>query len=133
MIVDVTCKTDRFNLSVVRSDFINDCCFGEDFSRWLVAAMLEVGIEAHVLGMEDFGWANQATCEGASYLVCVAGNSDGDPCHPDYGEWHVMFERRATWTQKLFQKNKASATDPVIGKVVRILQASGLLDVVVEP
>jgi hypothetical protein len=32
MVVDITCKTDRFNLSVVGPDFINDCCFGEDFS-----------------------------------------------------------------------------------------------------
>ena len=43
MIIDITCRTDRFNLSVVGADFINDCCFGEDFSRWLVGALRAAG------------------------------------------------------------------------------------------
>lgn len=60
MIVDVTCRTDRFNLTVVGPDFINDGCYGEDFSRWLVSALSEAGVPADVICMEDFGWANQA-------------------------------------------------------------------------
>ena len=72
MIVDITCNTDRFNVSVVGSDFINDCCFGEDFSKWLVSPLLESGVDADVICMEDFGWANQAEYRGASYLMCVA-------------------------------------------------------------
>ncbi|MEQ1525200.1 MAG: hypothetical protein ABL911_00430 [Gallionella sp.] len=76
MHIDVTCKTDRFNLSVVGEDFINDCCFGEDFSNWLVAALESVGVEADLICMEDFGWANLAAFEHINRvrldLICYA-------------------------------------------------------------
>lgn len=133
MIIDITCKTDRFNLSVVGSDFINDCCFGEDFSRWLVSALSEAGVDADVICMEDFGWANQAHYQGVSYLMCIVGNSDEDPGRPNYGEWHVMLERSRTFTQKLLGKNKISANDPIVGKVTGVLRAAEFADVMVEP
>ncbi|WP_262460774.1 hypothetical protein [Alloalcanivorax balearicus] len=132
MIVDITCKTDRFNLSVVGSDFINDCCFGEDFSRWLVVALSEAGVDAEVICMEDFGWANRAEYQGISYLMCVAGNSEEDSGRLNYGEWHVMLERDRTLMQKILGKNKTTPQDPIVGKVMDVLQAAGFVDVEVE-
>lgn len=132
MIVDITCKTDRFNLSVIGSDFINDCCFGEDFSKWLVSALSESGVDADVICMEDFGWASHAKYQGASYLMCVAGNSEEYPSRPNFGEWHVMLERHRSFAQKLLGKNKASAGDPIVGKVVQALREAGFADVKVE-
>lgn len=133
MIVDVTCKTDRFNLSVVGSDFVNDCCFGEDFSDWLVSALLKEGVQADVLCMEDFGWANVATFEGASYLVCVAGATEGHSDRPNFGEWRVMLERRCTLIQKILGKNEISVSDPLVGKVKHVLEAAGFTDVAIQP
>jgi hypothetical protein len=133
VIIDITCKIDRFNLSVVGSDFINDCCFGEDFSKWLVEALTAAGVTADVICMEDFGWANQAEYQRTSYLMCVAGNCDDDPTRPNYGEWHVMLERHRTFMQKLLGQNKASASDPIVGKVVEVLRATGFASVTVEP
>ncbi|MCL2635150.1 MAG: hypothetical protein FWD50_00770 [Betaproteobacteria bacterium] len=132
MIIDITCKTDRFNLSVAGPDFINDCCFGEDFSKWLTEALTAAGVHADVICMEDFGWANQAEHQGASYLMCVGGNSDGEANRPNYGEWHVTLERRRTFMQKLLSENKASASDPIVGKVIEVLQAAGFADVTVD-
>ena len=132
VIVDITCKTDRFNLSVVGSDFINDCCFGEDFSEWLVSALSAVGVSADVICMEDFGWANQAEYQGVSYLMCVAGNSEDDASRPNYGQWHVMLERHRTFAQKLLGKYKTSASDPIVGRITQILRAAGFADVTIE-
>ncbi len=133
MIVEITCKTDRFNLSVVGPDFINDCCFGEDFSKWLVLALSGAGADAEVICMEDFGWANQAECLGVSYLMCVAGNSEEEPGRPNYGEWHVMLERHRTFTQKILGKNKILPTEPIVDKIVQVLRAAGFADVRVWP
>ncbi|WDS35445.1 hypothetical protein [Pseudoxanthomonas sp.] len=133
MIVEITCKTDRFNLSAVGEDFINDCCFGEDFSKWLVAELSGTGVDSDIICMEDFGWANIAEYQGITYLMCVAGNSDEDAARPDYGEWHVMLERSRTFMQKLLGKNKISASDPIIGKVTLVLQRAGFASVTVEP
>jgi hypothetical protein len=133
VIIDITCKTDRFNLSVVGSDFINDCCFGEDFSKWLVLALSEAGVPADVICMEDFGWANQAEHQATSYLMCVAGNSKEDSSRPNYGEWHVMLERNRTLAQRLMRKNKTAKSDPIVGKVTLVLRSAGFSDVAVEP
>lgn len=133
LLIDITFRTDKFNLSVVGSDFINDCCFGEDLSRWLASELPSAGIVADVICMEDFGWANLAECQGAPYLMCVAGNSDEDPANPNCGEWHVMLERERTLVQKLLGRNRISRSDPIVGKVARLLRDAGFAEVAVEP
>jgi len=132
MNIDVTATTDRFNLSVVGEDFINDCCFGEDFSKWLVNELTTVGVDAKVICMEDFGWANQAIYKGGTYLMCVVGNSDDEPDRPNFGTWHVMLEKHRTFKDKIFGKNKATISEPIVEKVVQVLQAAGFSDVKVE-
>lgn len=133
MTIHITCKTDRFNLSIVGLDFINDCCFGENFSKWLVSALSEDGVKADVICMEDYGWANHAEYAGNSYLMSVASTPEGDPAKPNFGEWHVLLDRSRTFMQKLFGQNKGSASDPIVGRVVRALRNAGFADVRVEP
>nr|WP_199043167.1 hypothetical protein [Dyella sp. ASV24] len=133
MIIHITCRTDRFNLSIVGSDFINDCCFGEDFSIWLVQELTASGIAADVIGMEDYGWSNQVEHEGSSYLMNVVGTPEDDSANPNYGEWHVLLERRRTLTQRLLGKNKASRTGPIVKKIAELLSLAGFEAVAVEP
>jgi hypothetical protein len=132
MYIDVNCKTDRFNLSVVGKDFINDCCFGEDFSKWLVDELSKTGVKAKVICMEDFGWANEAIYNGVTYLICIVGNSDEEEDRPNYGSWHVMLERHCTFKDKIFGKNKMSASDPIVDAVVHVLRLAGFSEVTVE-
>ena len=133
MTVHITCKTDRFNLSVVGPDFINDCCFGEDFSNWLVSELSTASVEADVICMEDYGWANYAKLGGITYLMSVGSTPEDDPARPNFGEWHVLLERKRSFAQRLFGQNKASAADPIIGKVIAVLQSAGFANVQVEP
>lgn len=130
--IDITFETEQFNLSVVGADFINDCCFGEDLSNWLATALPSVGVEADLICMEDFGWANLATYQAASYLMCVAGNSDEDPARPNYGEWHVMLERSRTFWQKLLGKNRIEESDPIVDAIAHVLRGAGFEDVEIQ-
>lgn len=129
MHIAITCKTDRFNLSIIGEDFINDCCFGEDFSNWLVAALTEVGVDADVICMEDFGWANQASYDGISYLMCVAGNAEEQSGRPNYGVWHIMLERNRTLLEKVLGKNKTTVSEPIFKKLTEVLQAAEFEDI----
>ena len=133
MISDITCKTDKFNLSVVGADFINDCCFGQDFSNWLVSKLRDTGITANVLCMEDFGWANTAELSGLSYLICIGGKSEAISSQADFGTWHILVETRRTLIQKLRGIGKVSASDPIVSKIVQIVTEAGFSNVVVEP
>jgi hypothetical protein len=52
-----TIETDLFEHRVVGADFINPCCFGQDFAAWLQAQLGH--LDGFVLGepfMEDYGW-----------------------------------------------------------------------------
>ncbi len=125
MPIDITCKTDRFNLSVIGEDFINDCCFGEDFSIWLVEELNDKGLKADVICMEDFGWANQVTLNEQVYLLCIAGNSDKLPNNPNYGEWHVMLEKKRKLKEIILGRNKDNKEEAIYSILKEILISSG--------
>jgi hypothetical protein len=125
MQVSVSCETDKFNLSVVGEDFINDCCFGEDFSEWLVAALTKQGIEADLLCMEDYGWSNVATDGDSSYLLSVSGLSADDKDRPNFGEWIVTMERHRSFMDKLLGRNKITPKDRICLKVTALLREAG--------
>ncbi len=133
MAVSVAFMTDRFNLSVVGDNFINDCCFGEDVSCWLVSALRAQGVAARVICMEDFGWANSASFAGASYLICVGGYSLHEPSRPNYGQWRVVLERRRTLMQAIQGTSKMAEADPLVIKVKQILIDEGFAQVDIEP
>ena len=125
MPIDITCKTDRFNLSVIGEDFINDYCFGEDFSIWLVEELNDKGLKADVICMEDFGWANQVTLNEQVYLLCIAGNSDELPNNPNYGEWHVMLEKKRKLKEIILGRNKDNKEEAIYSILKEILISSG--------
>lgn len=132
MIIDITFKTEQFNLSVVGPDFINDCCFGEELSQWLVGALAQQQIQAGVIGMEDFGWANSAQYDGIDYLICIAGSSDENPAQPDMGEWHIMLERKRSLFQRLLGKNNTTENEALSSIIIDILKAAGFTNITFE-
>ena len=133
MIIDISFKTAQFNLSIVGSDFTNDCCFGEDLSQWLVEALNKQHIDAGIICMEDFGWANHAKYDGIEYLICIAGSSDENPAQPNMGEWHVMLERKRSLIQKILGNNKGCKSEPFINAVIDILKEAGFSNIKIEP
>jgi hypothetical protein len=52
-----TLKTDRFNVTTPRANFINPRCFGEDFAVWLKSLLEKQGLNVSRLVQEDWGWA----------------------------------------------------------------------------
>jgi hypothetical protein len=119
--VDILFNTDRFNLSEEMEHFINPCCFGEDFAKWLRERLAEAGVEASEEGQEDWGWYLDASKDGASYFVGVGGESDGKPGQPNFGGWRVMIERKRSMKERLLGRNLDMGPLPEI--VLQILRA----------
>jgi len=54
-----TVESDRFEHRIVRSHFINPCCFGEDLANWLREQLRRLsgrGFEIDEPLQEDYGW-----------------------------------------------------------------------------
>lgn len=110
--VDILFSTARFNLSKVGSNFINDCCFGEDLVAWLRDKMFSAGHTADEPYQEDWGWEVEFRRDSQKYFVGASGISDQDPVRPDYGEWRVFVEHRRSLKDRLLQRthdNRLSA------------------------
>jgi hypothetical protein len=63
--------SEAFNTCEPRPYFINECCFGDDLARWLIARMRANGVETDdEPGQEDFGWYfGYRTADGAYLFV----------------------------------------------------------------
>ena len=108
---DVIFSTDRFNLSVPREYFINDCCFGDDVAQWLVERLRGCGVSASEPGQEDWGWYFDARHGDWSYFVGVGGNADEEPARSNRGEWRLIVEKHRTLWEKLTGANLIGEDD----------------------
>ena len=127
----ITGKTDRFNLSVVKDNFINEACFGVDFSHWLVTVLDARGVGAFVMGMDKNGWENVLKYEGETWLLHISGASDFDSARPNYGTWRLLLERQRSWWQKLMG-SKNAAGDALGEKIAQILAGGRFEEVSIE-
>jgi hypothetical protein len=122
MLYHILFTARRFNLSEVKSHFINDCCFGEDLADWLRLQLAARGAEVHPIYQEDWGWEFRATHSGGSYYIGVGGNSDEDASDKNRGEWRVMISKRRSLTERLLGNNKLVEHEPIIATIKEILQ-----------
>jgi hypothetical protein len=63
--------TDLFEVATPGENFINPRCFGEDFSVWLRARLVEAGIETSEPIQEDWGWVLLVKQKGRTFTVSI--------------------------------------------------------------
>jgi len=74
----VTFRSNKFNTSISKPNYINPECFGDDLAEWLVRELISARIAADSkLGQEDFGWYLGFTCGPNKYDFIVGFNPDG--------------------------------------------------------
>ena len=120
---DLLFETNRFNLSEVKANFINPCCFGEDLATWLRSKLLEKGVEVTEPDQEDWGWYIEANYRGSWYFLGVGGNSGEAGANKNQGEWRVMVEKRRSLREQLAGKDGMSKADEMMLAIREILTA----------
>jgi len=130
--ITISCKTSRFNTSETKEDFINDCCFGEDFSEWVTQEISKNGAIADVVCMEDFGWFNQVKCDDQTYGLAISGYSENLPNNPNYGSWFLSFDKKRAFVEVLLGKNKDSKEESIFKIVFDLLNKAGFDEVCFE-
>jgi hypothetical protein len=87
----VTFQSAAFNTSEPKGYFINDCCYGDDVAKWLIAELHKGGIETDdEPGQEDFGWYFGFRVGETDYQL-VLGHRPEDG--PENGLWIGWLER----------------------------------------
>lgn len=119
-------ESAKFNLSKEKNNFINPCCFGEDFATWLKPKLESSGIEVSDVYQEDWGWEINCAHNGQRYYLGLGGLPEIEG--KDQGEWRVMFTKPRSFVQALLSKNKLSKDEPIISIVLSILNREGFND-----
>ena len=120
--ITLECQTSRFNLSETKDDFINDCCFGEDFSQWITAELSRNGADADAVCMEDYGWFNCFSCEGHHYGLSISGYSEEDPNDPNFGSWFLSLDKKRTFWERITGRNKESENEQIVQIIIDTLK-----------
>ena len=123
MHVGLLFQSNRFNLSEVKSHFINPICFGEDVAAWLRSRLIERGVPTIEPGQEDWGWYIEAKLNDSNYFLGIGGNSEDSRSDPNQGEWRIIVEKRRSLSEKLFRKNVENSDDPMFKLVAEIIHA----------
>jgi hypothetical protein len=116
--VDLLFETSRFNISQVKENFINPCCFGEDLAEWLRGRFVERGLPATAPGQEDWGWYIYVQQDSQHYFVGVGGNrKEGGE-----GEWRIMVEKKRSLWERIVGKNRMTTSDSIWSVIEDILR-----------
>ncbi len=88
---EVQFHSTLFNCTEPKDYFINDCCFGDDVARWLIARLRAQGVQtADEPSQEDFGWYFDFGAGGAGHCF-ILGFQPNDPQTGD--RWLGWIER----------------------------------------
>jgi hypothetical protein len=112
-------RTDRFNLSKVRENFINPCYFGEDLASWLRSRLVSIIVEASEPYQEDWGWELPVKHGNDSYYLCISGNAD-EPGSGDSGEWRILVEKKRSLWERVTRRITIREDDPLVSLLEQI-------------
>jgi hypothetical protein len=120
----ITVETDLFEHREVKAHFINPCCFGEDFARWLkeqLADLVPAGFELSDSIQEDYGWGFWATHERDRFWIALSFCGDGPTEEP--AQWVVSVDdyRGLNPVKRLFHRPDPQALALVRSRIWRLL------------
>ncbi|RGP55139.1 MULTISPECIES: hypothetical protein [Pseudomonas] len=102
-------KTSMFDVSKERESPINPI-YGISLLAWLKSE-LAGKVEISEPDAEDWGWYSELEFEGNNYLIgaCAYFEEGGNP--NEEIEWVFQVDKRRTFKERLFGKNKMSVSD----------------------
>jgi hypothetical protein len=129
----ITLETALFNHRDVLPNFINPCCFGEDFATWLgreLAPLAEQGFTLSNPIQEDYGWGLWASHDKDPFwiaLSCVE-----DELKAESAQWIVSVDYDAgpNVLKRLFHKPDQQAFAVLRDRLRHVLKSNPAITIV---
>jgi hypothetical protein len=120
----ITVETDLFEHREVKPHFINPCCFGEDFAKWLrreLADLASAGFELSEPIQEDYGWGFWVSHGPDPFWIALSFCGEGPTEEP--GEWVVSvgYDPGLNLLKRLLHKPDAAALAQLRDRVWQVL------------
>jgi len=115
-------RTDLFEATTPRPDFINDRCFGEDFAIWLSQRLQQHGLKPSEPIGEDFGWVLLIPFHGRTYTLSIGIMDDSIRQVPSEWRIDVVFEKPLNGVRSWFQPAPSAELAQLAGILERSLQ-----------
>ena len=123
----MTVETDLFEHREVKPHFINPCCFGEDFAKWLqgqLADLATAGFEFSEPIQEDYGWGFRVRRGKESFWIALSFCGEGPTEEP--AEWvvSVVSDPGLNVLRRLFHRPDAQALARLRARVWQVLRST---------
>ena len=129
----ITVETDMFEHREVKPDFINPCCFGEDFATWLkdqVSALAKSGFAFSDPIQEDYGWGLWARRGKDSFWIAISYLGDGPQESP--AEWVISVDHDPGLNviKRMFHKPDQQALQQLRNDVLKAVTSEAAIRIV---
>jgi len=129
----VAVETDLFEHREVKPHFINSCCFGEDFAKWLkqeLSTITSLGFDLSEVIQEDHGWGFWISHGTARFWVALSfvGNGPREP--PAQWVVSINYDPGLNIVKRLFHKSDQSVLSELRDRVRRILAANNAIKMI---
>lgn len=132
----ITIETDIFEHRQVKPHFINPCCFGEDFARWLKEQLAPLTSSAFNLSeiiQEDYGWGFWAWHGKDPFWVALSYVGDGPQEAPAQWVISVNYDPGVNLIKRLFHKPDRQALQMLRDYVRQAVTSNSSIKVVPAP
>jgi hypothetical protein len=125
---DFTVETEKFEHRIIGANFINPCCFGEDFIGWLrkgLTTRLPASFRLSEPIQEDYGWGVWSRPERDTFWLCVTCTEpENSPA-----QWRVIgsHDSGLNLFRHLFHKPSQSNLAAIASAIEQALRSDGAL------
>ncbi len=130
---EIRVTTDLFEHAQAKPHFINPCCFGEDFTAWLLNELTPLrtdGFEFSELIQEDYGWGIWCIRGKDAFWVALGYCGDGPTEQPPEWVVSVNYDAGLNFVKRLFHKPDAQAFAKLRDQVWRTLRSNKAIQII---
>jgi hypothetical protein len=126
----ITVETELFEHRTIGSNFINPCCFGEDFAAWLKREFSRFSeFELSEPIQEDYGWGLWASRNADRFWIALSYVGDGPQEPPAQWVVSVAYDPGANLFRRIFHRPDQRDLVGLRDRVRQVLESNAAIKI----